>query len=348
MAAQQALTSDATRGRRPLRSGWAECKSSGAKGPTRKTWCSASKRASEILAEEASSGASAAPSAAERSPAQQQPAADNTEDADAESAGDDEMPPLTNFRTWQATPSSCSSHAGAFSDVYATEEWSKGIGSYALSGIGSRQDTTLEFCQFFESFLLGNRITSVVDAGCGHWPSGYQRFLDWCGVSYTGIDVVTQVLEENRTYFSKTSRLAAHGLSRAQFLQGDVCGPLPAADLLLVKDVLMHLPNAAILDFLAHNIQTCRHRHVMIVQNEAPVSLRTVIDIKPGQLLPFDVREPPFCAPFVNVFRWMSDEPKVVQLLEDATAAAEPSGCEALERTAVPPRWEHLLNSRRL
>lgn len=200
-----------------------------------------------------------------------------------------------------------------FSRIYAREEWD----AEALSGLGSREETTREFRSFLEEFLQQQKITSVVDAGCGHWPSGYQRFMHWQNVHYTGVDVVPYVVQENAKYFEDASVLSSQGLQTAKFICGDVSDTLPEADLLLVKDVLMHLPNRAVHDFLAKsvNAESPRYRAVMLVQNAIPpVAIREMVDIQPGQLLPFDITFPPFKAPFETVLRWQSDEPKVVQI----------------------------------
>lgn len=200
-----------------------------------------------------------------------------------------------------------------FSRIYAREEWD----GEALSGLGSREETTREFRSFLEEFLQQRKITSVVDAGCGHWPSGYQRFMDWQNVHYTGVDVVPYVVQENTRYFEDASVLSSHGLLSAKFICDDVSEMLPEADLLLVKDVLMHLPNRAVHDFLAKSVngKSPRYRAVMLVQNAIPpVAIREMVDIQPGQLLPFDITFPPFKAPFETVLRWQSDEPKVVQI----------------------------------
>ncbi|CAE7522112.1 unnamed protein product [Symbiodinium sp. CCMP2592] len=198
-----------------------------------------------------------------------------------------------------------------FSRIYAREEW----GADALSGLGSREETTREFRVFLESFLRDNSVRSVVDAGCGHWPSGYQRFMNWQGVHYTGIDVVPYVVAENAAYFQAEQNLATHGLSSARALCGDVSEQLPPAELLLVKDVLMHLPNRAVHSFLEKSVNSAKYRMVMLVQNEVPrVAIRDMVDIEPGQLLSFDITKPPFSARFEPVFRWKSDEPKVAQL----------------------------------
>merc|ERR1719480_18380 len=57
--------------------------------------------------------------------------------------------------------------SGAFSRIYAEEDW----GVRARSGYGSREDTTREFRAWMELFLRSFAVESVVDAGCGHWPT---------------------------------------------------------------------------------------------------------------------------------------------------------------------------------
>lgn len=206
--------------------------------------------------------------------------------------------------------------AAAFSRIYNHAEW----GTEARSGLGSKEATTREFRVFLEGFLQDHGITSIVDAGCGHWPTGYQRLMNWQGVHYHGIDIVPYVVEENRAHFANARVLEDRGLASATCDAGSACGVLPCADLLLVKDVLMHLPNAAILDFLQSsiNVHPSRYRMVMLVQNAVPVSMpiRQMVDIEAGQLLPFNIAGPPFEANFVDIFHWQSDEPKVVQLWE--------------------------------
>eukprot|EP00930_Biecheleria_cincta_P008389 TRINITY_DN10981_c0_g1_i1.p2 TRINITY_DN10981_c0_g1~~TRINITY_DN10981_c0_g1_i1.p2 ORF type:complete len:147 (+),score=29.35 TRINITY_DN10981_c0_g1_i1:764-1204(+) len=144
--------------------------------------------------------------------------------------------------------------------------------------------------------------------------------MDWQGTHYVGVDVVPYVVEENRAFFQDAANLQAHGLASADCLPGDVSSNLPSGDLLLVKDVLMHLPNSAIHSFLRQNVDPAspKYRAVLLVQNAMPaaVSIRQMMDIEPGQLLPFDITAPPFEAPFRTVFSWQSDQPKVVQLWE--------------------------------
>mmetsp|Transcript_6225 Transcript_6225/g.17371 ORF Transcript_6225/g.17371 Transcript_6225/m.17371 type:complete len:323 (-) Transcript_6225:129-1097(-) len=207
--------------------------------------------------------------------------------------------------------------SAAFSRIYAEKEWLARPNAQALSGLGSSEEATGAFREYLETFLKERHFASVVDAGCGHWPSGYQRCMHWQNVHYTGIDVVDDVLAENKAYFDDRRR-ADHGFASTSFQRGDLCEELPRADLLLVKDVLMHLPNQAVHAFLESNVNSSapRFRAVLVVQNDMPMPVRRSINIEPGQLMSFDISQPPFNANFKTVFRWQSDEPKIVQLWE--------------------------------
>jgi len=229
--------------------------------------------------------------------------------------------PAPNF-----SPQDGLSSEQAFSRIYGDEEWvhvapeRRRDGEQAMSGLGSREDTTREFRAFLEEFLRTRGITSVVDAGCGHWPSGYQRFMHWQGVHYTGIDVVPTVAKANAEFLARPSALSDFGMRGAVCFAGDVGKELPAADVLIVKDVLMHLPSAHVHAFLESSIFCARPRYkaVLVVQNEVPatVNLREMMDIEAGQFLPFDITQPPFNAPLKRVFGWQSDELKSVHLWE--------------------------------
>ena len=125
------------------------------------------------------------------------------------------------------------SHAEIFDDIYRNNLWHGGSGS------GSREEMTREYRAFLRTFVHDNQIASVVDLGCGDWQIA--RHLDWTGIDYTGVDVSSVVLNDTKSF-------AREGV---RFLHANaVTDPLPAADLLIVKDVLQHWSNADILAFL--------------------------------------------------------------------------------------------------
>lgn len=136
--------------------------------------------------------------------------------------------------TQDAHAASLPALAQRFSQIYDTNVWGEG------SSIGSRPAHNSEYVQFLQEFMLRNKIRSVVDLGCGDWQ--FSRFINWGGVAYAGFDVVKSVVESNSKKFTadNTKFFVFHSLN-----------DLPKADLLLCKDVLQHLPNDLIQQYLA-------------------------------------------------------------------------------------------------
>nr|WP_047166567.1 methyltransferase domain-containing protein [Sphingomonas sp. Y57] len=105
------------------------------------------------------------------------------------------------------------------------------------SGDGSLPYWTIEYRAFLERFIHLNAIKSVVDIGCGDWQ--FSRLINWTGVRYHGFDVVPSVVERNRHRFG--NELISFDLMPQDLSQ------VPSADLLIMKDVLQHLPDREIL-----------------------------------------------------------------------------------------------------
>ena len=99
-----------------------------------------------------------------------------------------------------------------FTRVYRERSWQ----SSALSGIGSRPERTQGFRDWLATFLQQRGIHSVLEGGCGHWPTGWQRATWWHNAHYHGIDVVDFVVNESRTFLTphECSRI---GLASATF-----------------------------------------------------------------------------------------------------------------------------------
>ena len=38
----------------------------------------------------------------------------------------------------------------------------------------------------------------MVEASCGHWPSGWQMNVSWPAMDYVGVDVMPGVIEEDK------------------------------------------------------------------------------------------------------------------------------------------------------
>lgn len=125
-------------------------------------------------------------------------------------------------------------HADIFNDIYTRKNvWHRG------SGDGSLPQHAAPYMRFLSFFIDINGIRSVLDVGCGDWQ--FSRHLDWSKVDYTGVDVSSVVLANTRTFEKPGVRFREMDASR---------DALPAADLLIMKDVMQHWSNDDIAAFL--------------------------------------------------------------------------------------------------
>lgn len=127
--------------------------------------------------------------------------------------------------------------AQVFGDIYARNAWGDGE---SRSGGGSALCATEALRLELPQLLRDYGIRSVLDAPCG--DVNWMRTLLPQIAGYIGLDIVAPLVEANQARF---------GSPTARFLQGDVArDPLPAADLILVRDCLVHLSTRAALDAL--------------------------------------------------------------------------------------------------
>jgi SAM-dependent methyltransferase len=170
-----------------------------------------------------------------------------------------------------------------FDKIYSHNRWGFG------SGHGSLPKVTEGYRRFVQDFIREHRVQTVVDFGCGDWQ--ISRLMDWAGVEYLGLDVAQSVIENNR---------ATYGGQNVRFeLAPDHFNDVPTADLLIVKDVLQHLPDEMIHRFMAQVVR--RFRFALITNCIEPASARNR-DIQAGEFRPLDMRAAPFNYPAEAVF----------------------------------------------
>lgn len=166
-----------------------------------------------------------------------------------------------------------------FSDVYERDLWNGG------SGPGSAPENTVEYRRFLQEFLDGfDYPVKVVDLGCGDWRIG--ELMDWSGVDYVGVDVVPEVIEANRRRDTPDN---------VSFVCLDaLVDDLPEGDVLIVKDVLQHWPNADVVRLL----DAAEERFTFtVVTNDVsskshPAKVNS--DIALGDWRPVDIERAPF------------------------------------------------------
>ncbi len=191
----------------------------------------------------------------------------------------------------------------AFDEIYRDATWGKNTEGVGHSGTGSTAHATLLYRTFLQQFLTDRKITSVVDAGCGDWE--FSQMLDWTGIDYKGYDIVESVVKANTERFAKPN---------IQFFHADIVETeLPAADLLISKHVLQHLPNSAVEKFLR---QLRKYRHVLLINGVDPRTLSgNNMDIGPGGYRLLDVTQPPFNVEGIKVLTYQDSAKAMHQVL---------------------------------
>jgi SAM-dependent methyltransferase len=166
-----------------------------------------------------------------------------------------------------------------FNRIYAEGVWGKDVTGKGVSGSGSTLEITREYRDYVEDFMKKHAVKSVVDAGCGDWT--FSSAMDWGNVSYVGIDIASDVIEAVRK---------RHEKDNITFQVGDITEELPAADLLISKDVLQHLSNELVQKFIKNNLRKGKYKWVILTNDRGSVNQ----DVKPGGYRAIDLAARPF------------------------------------------------------
>jgi SAM-dependent methyltransferase len=170
----------------------------------------------------------------------------------------------------------------AFQAIYRERSWGRG------SGPGSSPSNTIEYRAFIERFIEANGVTTVTDLGCGDWQFSY--LIDWSGKEYLGLDLVPEVIAENRKHFSAPN---------IRFEEFKTIDQLPTGDLLIAKEVLQHLPNQMITEYLVAIRK--KYRFALFTNSSEPKALANK-DIAVGEFRPLRLQDEPFKVPGAIIF----------------------------------------------
>jgi 2-polyprenyl-3-methyl-5-hydroxy-6-metoxy-1,4-benzoquinol methylase len=137
-----------------------------------------------------------------------------------------------------------------FTMIYDANVWGKdGEGS----GSGSTLKQTATTRILMELLIYRHNVVRLLDAPCGSahwWPPLLSRLRNFHpSFSYTGIDVVESVIENNRKKFSEL------GFPQATFYSADLShAALPKGefDMVLCRDALQHLPLLTAIDVISN------------------------------------------------------------------------------------------------
>ena len=170
-----------------------------------------------------------------------------------------------------------------FNNIYKKRLWGTDERGNAICTPGSSLENASPFIDYIEEFLEQTPdVQSILDVGCGDWALG--RNINWGNREYLGVDVIRSLVFKNQAQF---------GNEHIRFAYLDAAiDPLPSADLLICKDVWIHLPNDMILPFLnkMKKFKYC----ILINEFNAPRSLGCNGNILLGDTRPIDVTADPF------------------------------------------------------
>lgn len=115
-----------------------------------------------------------------------------------------------------------------FGEIYSKQLWKN---KTSVSGPGSEVEYSKQLLFFLPYIIKDLNIKSITDIGCGDF--NLLKEVDLTGIDYTGIDIVPELIMMNREKYGKDHL-------RFEY-KNIVKDDLPSADLVICRDVLVHL-----------------------------------------------------------------------------------------------------------
>lgn len=168
--------------------------------------------------------------------------------------------------------------AQRFDLIHRTNLWGA---NGSTSGVGSELAATTTLRQGLSALLRRLEVRELLDLPCGDFT--WMALMDLGGIRYCGADIVPELIAVNTARYAEPDRIS--------FLRLDlVTDPLPAADLILCRDCLVHLSFAHI-DAALDNIRRSGARWLLTTTF---LHLESNQDIEDGDWRPLNFQ----CAPF--------------------------------------------------
>jgi hypothetical protein len=164
-----------------------------------------------------------------------------------------------------------------FTEIFETAAWGS---EESASGIGSTMEQTEVLREALPGLLRELGVQVFVDVPCGDWH--WLRHVDLPVREYIGLDVVPQVVADNVERYGQPGReFRVHDLTR------DVP---PRADLVLCRDLLVHLSDAEVRAAL-FNLRQSGSTWLLVTTFTEP---RPHTDITTGSWRPLNLQAPPW------------------------------------------------------
>lgn len=171
-------------------------------------------------------------------------------------------------------------HAEIFTAIFRSNAWGS---AESVSGPGSTRERGGDFSHELTALLARLNTRTLLDAPCGdfNWISEVAERVE----HYVGVDVVPDLIERN---------LRLHAGERRIFFRADISAdPLPAADVILCRDCLVHFSDRDVWATL-DNFRRSGSRYLLtttFVGRDANPAIRT------GSWRPLNLQAAPFRLP---------------------------------------------------
>lgn len=173
-------------------------------------------------------------------------------------------------------------YVSVFNRIYLTDFWQGG------SGPGSDQANASQYISLLNNILKDPNYQTVVDLGCGDWEI-MQHIRLPNSIAYHGYDVSTVILEQISSKYSKSNIHFHHTNNLYDFSKNGMKG-----DLLIVKDVLQHLPNSDVQYFINNILPQYRWALITNAMDGTEWYIEPNVDIPLGRVRPLLLQQEPF------------------------------------------------------
>ncbi len=153
-------------------------------------------------------------------------------------------------------------HINIFTYIYENCIWgsNKNESYKGSSGIGSILECNIyTWIPFIKQFILDNKISTIVDLGCGDFVCGRDTYDDLENIRYYGYDAYDKVIENN----SKNCPKEKYHFMHLDFYNQKE--DIVAGDLCILKDVIMHWSLKDINTFLDYLTTSQKFKYILIV-----------------------------------------------------------------------------------
>jgi len=140
-----------------------------------------------------------------------------------------------------------------FNFIYKNKYW-QNINNGSLSGAGSNlDDSTHNLSIELPNFINTHKIKSLLDIPCGDWA--WMSKLNLTNIKYIGCDIVEDMVKANNEKYSN---------AKTDFIKRNLShDDLPEADIILIRDLLVHLKYSDIILCL-NNIKKHNYKYIAI------------------------------------------------------------------------------------